>query len=195
MKIGKSELRSKMLEKRSSLSWQDVQIKSHAINEALFAQDSFREAKTILLYLPIKKEPNSLPIIKNAWKTEKQVLVPVTIPEKKELLLSRLDSLKDLTEGYYGIPEPKKTRLHAVEPHNVDLCLLPGVAFDTNGYRLGYGGGYFDRFLPKLRPDCLKIALAYNFQILESLEHLPHDLPVDMIITESAIYYCTQKIT
>jgi len=195
MEIGKSELRSKMLEKRAGLSWQDVQIKSHAINEALFAQNFYREAKTILLYLPIKKEPNSLPIIKNAWRMEKQVLVPVTIPEKKELLLSRLDSLKDLTEGYYGIPEPKKNRLHPVEPHQVDLCLLPGVAFDPNGYRLGYGGGYFDRFLPKLRPDCLKIALAYNFQILESLEHLPHDLPVDMIITESAIFYCTQKIT
>lgn len=195
MNSGKSELRSKMLEKRSGLSWQDVQIKSHAINEALFAQSFFINAKTMLIYLPIKKEPNSLPIIKNAWKMEKDVLVPVTIPEKKELLLSRLDSLKDLTEGYHGIPEPKKSCLRPVEPHKVDLCLLPGVAFDTNGYRLGYGGGYFDRFLPTLRPDCLKIALAYDFQILEFLAHLPHDIPVDIIITESAIYHCTQEIT
>lgn len=194
MNIGKSELRSKMLEKRYGLSWQDVQIKSHAINEALFAQSYFINAKTMLIYLPIKKEPNSLPIIKNAWNMEKQVLVPVTMPEKKELLLSRLDSLKDLTEGYHGIPEPKKTRLHPVKPHKVDLCLLPGVAFDTNGYRLGYGGGYFDRFLPTLRPDCLKIALAYDFQILECIEHMPHDIPVDVIITESAIYYCTHKL-
>ncbi len=190
MLITKKELRTDMLEKRRNLSWQDVQIKSYQINETLLAHPSFSCAKIILLYLPIKKEPNSLPIIKNAWKQEKQVLVPVTLPKEKSLLLSRLDSLKELSEGYHGIPEPKQSCIRPVNPLSVDLCLLPGVAFDQSGYRLGYGGGYFDRFLPTLRPDCLKIALAYDFQLVDSLEHFSHDIPVDIIITESTVYKC-----
>lgn len=192
MLTDKKELRTNMLEMRRNLSWQDVQIKSHQINETLLTHTAFTCAKTILLYLPIKKEPNSLTIIKAAWKQEKQVLVPVTQPKEKSLLLSRLDSLKELTEGYHGIPEPKQSCIRPVDPLSVDLCLLPGVAFDQRGYRLGYGGGYFDRFLPTLRSDCLKIALAYDFQIIDSLEHFPYDIPVDMIITESKIYQCKQ---
>lgn len=190
MIIDKKELRADFLKKRLNLSWQDVQTKSHQINRKLFEHSVYASAQTILIYLPIKKEPNSLSIVKNAWKEEKQVLVPVTIPAEKTLLLSRLDSLKELTEGCYGIPEPKQKSIHPVEPRCVDLCILPGLAFDRKGYRLGYGGGYFDRFLPKLRPDCVKIALAYDFQIIDSLEHLSHDIPMDIIITESTVYQC-----
>lgn len=194
MIIDKKDLRKNMLEKRSNLPWQDVQIKSQQINAQLFAHPSYLSAKTILVYLPIKKEPNSLSIIKNAWHQNKQILVPVTCPETKSLLLSRLESLKELTQGHYGIPEPKQRYLRLIDPLSVDICLLPGIAFNRNGFRLGYGGGYFDRFIPRLRADCLKIALAYDFQILEHLSPSLYDLPVDLIITESTIYNCANEL-
>ncbi len=194
MIIDKKELRKNMLAKRTNLPWQEVQIKSQQINAQLFAHKSYLSAKTILAYLPVKKEPNSLNIIKNAWQQEKQVLVPVTCPETKSLLLSQLKSLKELTKGHYGIPEPKQKYLRPIDPLSVDICLLPGVAFNRNGFRLGYGGGYFDRFLPNLRSDCLKVALAYDFQILDFLPSALYDIPVDLIITESTIYNCTPEI-
>lgn len=188
IKVTKKKLREHMLERRNQLSLSDVQEKSFKINQQLFLLDTYYSAKIILTYLPIKKEPNSLLIIKNAWQQKKQVLVPLTCPTNKTLLLSRLESLEELTEGYYSIPEPKQEFFRPADPLSVDICLLPGVAFDHSGYRLGYGGGYFDRFLPSLQPDCLKIALAYDFQVLDTLPRTKYDLPVDIIITETTTY-------
>lgn len=186
----KEVLRKAMLTKRNQLSQSEVQAKSQQICQQFLLLPSYHSAKTILAYLAIKQEPDSLAIIKNAWQQKKQVLVPLTCPTNKTLLLSRLESLEELTEGYYSIPEPKHEFFRPVDPLSVDICLLPGVAFDRIGYRLGYGGGYFDRFLPRLRPDCLKIALAYDFQVLDTFPRAQHDLPVDIIITETAIYLC-----
>jgi 5-formyltetrahydrofolate cyclo-ligase len=188
--MNKKELRQKVLEKRGKLSLTEVQKKSQQINQQLLLHPAYRSAKTILFYLPIKKEPDTLPLLKNAWQQKKQVLIPVTQAVNKSLILSKLENLEELIEGSYGILEPKPEFLRPTAPYSVDLCLLPGLAFDRNGSRLGYGGGYFDRFLPSLRPDCPKIALAYDFQILNFIPKTKYDLPVDIIITESTTYIC-----
>lgn len=190
-KLNKQELRKYMLEKREMLSLLEVQGKSHQINQQLIFFSAYQTAKTILTYLPIKNEPDTLPLINNAWEQKKQVLIPVTQAENNSLIPSRLKNLNELTRGIYNILTPKPEYLRPVNPDNVDICILPGVAFDRQGYRLGYGGGYFDRFLPKLRTDCLKIALAYDFQILDCLPRTKFDIPVDTIITETSVHLCS----
>lgn len=184
----KKDLRKVMLAKREKLSLLEVQAKSHQINQQLIFFSAYLSAKTILTYLPIKNEPDTLPTINNAWQQKKEVLIPVTQTEIKTLLLSKLEDLHELTKGVYDLLTPKPEYLRITDPEAVDFCLLPGLAFDHQGYRLGYGGGYFDRFLPKLRVDCLKVALAYEFQILDNLPRTELDIPVDLIITESGIY-------
>jgi 5-formyltetrahydrofolate cyclo-ligase len=188
--MSKKELRQEMLEKRGKLSLLEVQEKSRQINQQLALLPVCRSTQTILAYLPIRKEPNTLPLLKNAWQEKKQVLIPVTQSANKSLILSKLENLAELTTGSYGILEPKPEFLRPTKPDTVDLCILPGLAFNRHGYRLGYGGGYFDRFLPTLRPDCLKIAFAYDFQILAFIPQAEHDIPIDIIITESTIYIC-----
>lgn len=181
-----------MLEKRKKLSLLEVQGKSHQINQQLLFLSAYQCAKTILTYLPIRNEPDTLPTINNAWQQKKQVLVPVTQAGNKTLLLSKLENLNELTRGMYDLLTPKPDYLRPVNPDTVDICILPGLAFDRKGFRLGYGGGYFDRFLPKLRSDCLKIALAYDFQILDYLPRTEFDLPVEIIITESSVHFCSR---
>jgi 5-formyltetrahydrofolate cyclo-ligase len=104
-------------------------------------------------------------------------------------LLSELLNFDDLTLSKYGLYEPQEEQQRPIPPQEVDLAILPGVAFDLRGYRLGYGGGYFDRFLDSLRPDCPKIALAYDFQVVTQLPVEEHDTKVDIIITNSKTYY------
>lgn len=188
--MNKKELRRKMLKRREDLSLTEMQKKSQQINQQILALPPFSAAKTILTYLPIKKEPNTLPLLTIAWQQKKQVLIPVMQAQNKSLILSQLKNLNEVTPKRHDLLEPEPEFLRPTAPHSVDLCLLPGLAFDYSGNRLGYGEGYFDRFLPNLRPTCLKIALAYDFQIFDSIPKAKHDIPIDIIITESTTYIC-----
>jgi len=190
-KLNKQALRKHMLERREKLSLLEVQRKSQQMNQQLLLHSAYQTAKAILTYLPIRNEPDTLPVINAAWQQKKQVLIPVIQANNKTLVLSKLDNLQELIPGIYNILTPKPDYIRPVNPDSVDVCILPGVAFDRKGYRLGYGGGYFDRFLPKLRANCLKIALAYDFQILDCLPRTEFDLPVNIVITESSLYLCS----
>ena len=157
--MNKKELRQKVLKKRENLSLTEVQKKSQQINQQVLALPAFSAAKQSLL-MPIKKEPNTLPLLTNAWQQQKQVLIPVTQTKNKSLILSQLKNLNEVTKRSYDLLEPKPEFLRPIAPRFVDLCLLPGLAFDYSGNRLGYGGGYFDRFLPKslhLSQNCSRL--------------------------------------
>ena len=191
--MNKKKLRKLMLEKRNALLQSDIIDKSHEISKKLITQSFFHTSKIVLAYISINNEPDTQAILQTAWQLEKQILVPVCQPLTNTILISKLENMQELEEGHFHILEPKKEYLRPLNPSIVDLCILPGTAFDKNGYRLGYGSGYFDRFLPLLRSDCLKIALSYDYQILDTIPHESHDIPVDIIITEKTIYYCSRK--
>jgi 5-formyltetrahydrofolate cyclo-ligase len=89
--------------------------------------------------------------------------------------------------GYMGIAEPDASILHRVDPLEIDMVVVPGVAFDMARNRIGYGGGYYDRFLCTLRPDCLKVAVAFELQVFDSIPAASYDIPVDIIVTEERI--------
>lgn len=183
----KNSLRRQILERRKSLTLPEVQEKSRSAAKLLTAHPAYIHAKTILIYLPTRNETETRDIISTAWQEHKTVTIPVSLTKNKNLLLSRLDSFAHLKAGAYAILEPDENYLLPVEPGLIDLAILPGVAFDRRGFRLGYGAGYFDRFLPSLRPDCVRVALCYDFQVLETLPAEEHDLPVNLIITENRV--------
>lgn len=189
----KQLLRTTQLNKRNALNFLDVQGKSHEATQRLITLPAYKKAKTVFTYLAYKNELNTNALIQNAWQQGKTIVVPICQKKDKTLLLSRLNSFNDLVVGNYNIFEPKQTHIDPISTDELDLVILPGLAFDLEGNRLGYGGGFIDRFLPTLAPTCTKIALAYDFQILPIIPTQEHDIPVDIIVTDKDIYPVTNR--
>jgi 5-formyltetrahydrofolate cyclo-ligase len=182
-------MRKETLAARRSLTPDELARRSRAIAERLNSIPEFRDARALLIYVSSKdNEVDTLEPIRNALDDNRMVLVPVAMPSTREILWSQLRSLDDLEPSTFGILEPRNDRVRPVEPTEADVAIIPGIAFDAAGHRIGYGGGYYDRFLGKFRGT--KIALAYELQIRDSIPIEPHDLPVDVIVTEQRIIRC-----
>ncbi len=135
------------------------------------------------MYYPILGEVDILPIIE-IFKKDKKIVFP-KIQDDKNLSLFFVKDLKDLEKSKFNIYEPKKN-LKKAYIYDVDIILVPGIAFDKKGYRLGFGKGYYDRLLKKA--NCYKIGIAYEFQIITDINHKNHDIPMNMVITEKNIW-------
>lgn len=158
---------------------------SAAIGTALAGRDDFAAATTVLLTLPFGSEWDSLPLLLTALERGKTVVLPRVDTATRTLQLCRLtEPARDVIPGYRGIPEPQ-AHCALITAEAIDWVLVPGVAFDTAGRRLGYGGGYYDRLLPSLRSDAAKIAGAYEMQLVAYVPDAPHDVPVQALATES----------
>ncbi len=121
----------------------------------------------------------------------KAVALPRTIIAQRQLECFQISSLDDLVTGAYSIMEPDPERCPRVDPSELDIVIVPGSVFDRRGGRLGYGGGYYDRFLSKDAPQALRIALAFSFQVQDNNIPLqPHDELMDYIVTEKEIIHC-----
>ncbi len=156
------------------------------ITEKLLSIPEIKRGEYILLYYPHRKEVDTLPIIKKLLKEGKKVLLPKV--KGKEIIPILIKNLSHLKEGYAGIKEPEGEE---VPLEKIDVIIVPGVAFDKKGHRLGYGKGFYDRFLKKVKG--LKIGLAYDFQILEELPAEEHDVPLDLIITPTKIIHTKEE--
>ncbi len=180
----KETIRKTLLGRRESLG--ETRNKSILIKRALFSSNEYRHAKTILFYMPIRNEVDTADMIREALK-KKNVALPVTDTGNHRLIISRISSIEKMKQGAYGIPEPRK--ISELEPGDIDLVIVPGVAFDRRGGRIGFGKGYYDRFLYRL--DIPRIALAYSFQVLDEVPVQDHDVKVDRIITENGVIDCS----
>lgn len=178
----KEKIRKKLIKKRNSLSTYEVLKKSNEIILNLKKLKEFKKARRIACYISFGNEVYTHGLIKE-FLNKKEILVPFVDREKKELKLSYIKDWKELHQGAYGILEPKKEFLKI--RNDVDLILVPGIAFDERGHRIGYGEGYFDRLLSKI--DAVKIGLAYEFQILKEIPYEEHDEKVDIIVSEKKI--------
>lgn len=164
---------------------------SKTITDELINMEAFQKAKVIMCYLSFGNEVNTRPIINECLRQGKQILVPLIIKntdgtthmEASELI----DPDKDLEPRTLGILEPKESTIRIMEPKIIDLVVIPGLAFDRQGNRLGYGAGYYDYFLKRLRPDCHKIAITFSIQIVEQIPTEEHDLPITNILTEKGL--------
>lgn len=184
----KSKIRRESIAKRLALSPEEVRLKSHKITQKILALPEFSKAKTIMVYIAFRNEVDTQEIIQEALAQGKRIVVPVSRRQEHKIIPAEIRNYPaDLQVGTYGILEPKPEAFYPVDPTEIDLVLIPGVAFDERGYRLGYGAGYYDRFLRLLRPDVMTAALAYELQILSDVYPESHDQKVGLIITEERI--------
>jgi 5-formyltetrahydrofolate cyclo-ligase len=171
-----------MLKARNSLSKEVLISMSEMIQARVLQTDEFIGAKTIGAYHPIGSEAGTMKIITSALRMKKRVALPRVVNDSSMVFAEVNDIANDLRIGRYKIMEPKD-RCPKVD--NLDMLLLPGVAWDAEGYRLGYGKGYYDRYLSG--SGAKRIGLAYELQVLEKIPHGSDDLRVDLIITEKRV--------
>ena len=186
----KEAQRKKQLTVRKNLSEKEVNQKSKAIEKQLITDSKFKNSKTIMIYIAFNNEVKTKNIIKKMLAADKKVIVPITNSEKKKLYLSEIKNFdKELEVGAYGVLEPKKQYRRLVSPSDLDLIIMPGVAFDENGNRIGYGGGYYDRLLSDI-PQVETIALAFEEQLINRVKTNQYDQQVKQIITEKRELDC-----
>lgn len=183
--MDKKALRRAIYAVRDALSPEEIRLKSEAIARRLYDLEQYRESGTIMFFLSFRSEVDTRPAVEESLARGKKVLVPKAMLAARELVPSYLlDWGTDLAPGAYGIPEPRPEALRPAGPAAVDLLIVPGVAFDLKGNRLGYGGGYYDRFFARLRPGVPLAALCFELQLVQSIPVEPWDRRVDFIITE-----------
>ncbi len=188
--MNKKSIRNIILSKRKSMSENEIISKSNKIIKTLIETDFYKYSKVIMTYVNFRHEVKTKALIIHSL-INKRIIIPKTIPETKELILSELkDYEQDLDIGSYGVLEPKSEFIRTVSYDIIDLVLVPGAVFDAKGNRIGYGAGYYDRFFNKLDKSIPKIALAYDFQIVDMLTPDKYDVPMDYIITESRFIQC-----
>ncbi|HEU4699069.1 MAG TPA: 5-formyltetrahydrofolate cyclo-ligase [Gemmatimonadales bacterium] len=186
----KATLRRRALAVRDALAETERVARSEAIHARLEALDAWHRAGTLCTYVGIRSEVATLPLLADALATGRRVAVPAC--EGEVLRLVHLDSLDELTPARFGLLEPApevcllEGRTCAVEA--VDLFVVPGVAFDRAGGRLGFGRGYYDRLLAGARPDAVRVGLAFEAQLVERVPTDPYDVPMDLVITEAAVH-------
>lgn len=175
--MDKQALRKEIRDKKRAMTEAEIVAASQRLAALFVASEAYRQAKTIYGYLPYNQEVRTVPMLEQALADGKRVAVPKCYGDEMRFIY--LEDLSQVEKGYCGIPEPI-----ADEPIAEDetaLVLMPGLAFDPQGHRMGYGGGFYDKFLEK-EPNHPTIALCYEFQMLEHLETEAHDIPVDTVL-------------
>ena len=181
----KQNIRKQIKIFRDKLPQTKIIDKSEKIIQKLTEMEEYKTAKTIMAYVSLNIEVNTQNYIKNEiLKGEKILLVPYL--ENDQIKASIVEDFNDLEIGNYGVLEPIDKKNY---DNKIDIILIPGLAFDKKGFRLGFGKGYYDKFL-KNHEDSIKIGLGFEEQIIDSLPIEPHDVAVDMIITEKKILRC-----
>ncbi len=180
----KQKLRAIIQKKRKNLSARERQKKSRAAAERFFRCPHYKNASAILAYYPFRSEIDTTMVIQKALSDHKKIMLPKVHQNKLQLFYT-LDLKTQLQKGTYGIMEPVQKKCVPAKIEDIDLVLVPGVAFDRNLNRLGYGGGFYDRLLARLSPEVKKIVLCFHIQLVPQVPTLDHDIKVDMIITES----------
>lgn len=185
----KSELRKRILNIRNNMSEDDVINKSDLIMNKLMLLEEYTNAKTVFVYMSFKSEVSTTNLVKKMLDENKRVVIPYTDTKNTVIIPSELKSIDDdLILNSFGYYEPVYEKIKRVEPEEFDLIVTPGVVFDRNLNRVGFGKGYYDRILIRKRKDSKAVAVAYEFQVLDEVPAEEHDIKMDMIITEERIY-------
>lgn len=183
----KRVLRSELLARRSVLDAADRLAWSESIARHVVASESFCRAKTVLCYAPVRGEVDPLPIAREAWRQGKQVAFVRSNVEDGTLTFCRVDAPQELIEGAYRIPEPPESA-PILSAFDDALCIVPALAFDRRGYRLGYGKGYYDRFLSDFSGR--SVGLCYSRLLCDAIPIDAHDVAVDEVFCEEGGWLC-----
>ncbi len=180
-------LRREVLARRDRLLPEERRRASRAIAQRFWGLAEIASARTLHVSLSTGSEVETADVVAEARRRGLRVVVPVTLVNERRLLLAEFDGPETLAPGPFGIPEPQPEGRKVVDLACVDALVIPGVAFDEHGNRLGWGAGYYDRLLERVRPDVPIIALAYECQIVPAVPPEGHDVCVSVIVTEQRI--------
>jgi len=194
----KRRLRKDFIEKRDAIHPEQKRLKEAAIEKTLFSLREFQKAGSVLLYVSFRSEVNTMNYLEDVLSLGKVLILPRVDPKKRTLRLFEVRDVSELSHGYMGILEPPATKEREVSLNAVDLVIIPGTGFDITGSRIGYGGGYYDRLLgyeskqlARVEKHITTIALAFEEQIGTTIPTEPHDIKVDMIVTEKRTIRCS----
>ncbi|WP_139905201.1 5-formyltetrahydrofolate cyclo-ligase [Clostridium thermarum] len=182
--MDKKTIRRNIKEKLSSLSKIEKLEKDKIIFSNLTGHAAYVKCNKLFIFVSFGNEVDTHRIIMDALSKGKTVAVPVILSLEEGMVAVEIHSLEELKENKYGILEPLLIENRIVSPSEIDLAIIPGAAFDKNGGRLGYGAGMYDKYLVNLKSDAKKIALGYDFQVLEKVPMEVHDIRMDEIITD-----------
>ena len=184
MSEGKGEVRTRILRLRDALTPIQIAQGSAAIRERLILLEPIRRASTLMVYLNVGSEVVTDDLVLWGLREGKRVAVSRCIPASRELETCRIEGLDEVAPGHYGIREPGRHIERPVPAGEIDAVIVPGVAFDRRGFRIGYGGGYYDRFLP-LAARAARIGIAFACQVAARIPTGTQDIPMDGIVTEA----------
>lgn len=189
----RKNLRRSLRQARRELSADARRIASRRVCDRVARSDAFRRCRTLSAYWPVEGELDLRPLIEHALELEKVVYLPVVDAARRRLRFARYDPDRPLRRSRHGLHEPRVTRDALIDPRRIDLVLVPLVAFDAHGTRVGVGGGYYDRTFafvlsaPRARRPRL-VGVAYEFQRENRLERAQWDVPLDAVVTDHATW-------
>ena len=175
--MNKQELRRAIRERKRAMTEEEIVERSNALAEKFYNSPAYQAASTIYGYLPYNQEVRTVPMLQRALDEGKRVAVPKVYGDEMRFIY--LEDLTQVSKGYAGIPEPIADA--PVADDKKALVLMPGLAFDPQGHRIGYGGGFYDKFLAK-EPHHPTLALCYEFQMQAHLDTEEFDIPVDTVL-------------
>ena len=175
--MNKQELRKAIRTRKRAMTEEEIERRSRSLCQKFLESDAYRACRTLYGYLPYNQEVRTVPMLEQALRDGKKVAVPKVCGDTMRFLY--LTDLNAVAKGYAGIPEPIADE--PVAHDETALVLMPGLAFDPQGHRMGYGGGFYDKFLAQ-EPNHPTVALCYDFQMLPHLETESHDIPVDRVL-------------
>ena len=180
----KKKTRKEMINLLESISPVVKKAKDKMIENNLLTLKEYKEARNVMLFASFRNEVDTFPVIKEALKSKQNVVLPRVNTDEKELELYLIQDIEELSPGYANIPEPVSVDTRVFPAKDIDLIMMPGLAFDSKGRRLGYGGGYYDRLLDRLgsKPDL--VAVAYSEQIINNVPATESDKKVNIIVTD-----------
>jgi 5-formyltetrahydrofolate cyclo-ligase len=189
--VTKHEIRKEILDRRLGLSDSETTVKSETICGRLISDSAFVGASTVGLYWPFRNEVRTESIFRAARTGGKRVGFPLVRAGDRMIAYIAVDDPAEMSRGTYGIMEPRYVPDRVIRPEEFDFIVIPGVAFDERGYRIGYGAGYFDRLLAGDAVGATRAAPAFDIQIIDRVPHADHDEKVDIIFTESRVITCS----
>ncbi|WLR49791.1 5-formyltetrahydrofolate cyclo-ligase [Bacillus tianshenii] len=184
----KKQFRRRMKQRLNQITVETHKVWSQCITEKLVDHPFYKDANTIGITVPMPSEVNTWSIIEHAWKAGKGVAVPKCIPSERKMNFHLFTSSSQLEEAYAGLYEPISHETERVDKNDIDLLVVPGLCFDERGYRLGFGGGYYDRFLEGYQNRTA--ALAFEIQVLTYIPTEQYDLAVETLITNKKVWMC-----
>jgi len=194
--LGKIEMRQAALKSRKGLSREELTILSDAVMKNVISSREYKDSKVIASYVAKSGEVMTEGIIRHSLMAGKRILVPVSQPESTSLTFSELrDYDRELAPGHFGVPEPLDKYLRPVSLKEADLILVPLVAWDARGFRLGYGKGYFDSALAAIGVSSMTMGLGLASQLVPKIPEEKHDVPLMSVATEERIIYIGKRRT